>query len=246
MPAPQHPISAFSPRRALLAAILAAVSGPALACGTEAYTGQMCIMAGNYCPANTVEPAGQLLPINQYQALYSLMGVTYGGDGRINFGVPDMRGRAPVGYGQGPGLTAHPWGQKFGAESVTMNLAQLPQHTHAATFTPSGTSSTSVSIGVSAATGNTAVPTAGGTVYLAGEAADYGGDPVNVQGPYTTTAPTTTAKLGGVIVGGSGGSGGTVTVAPTPSTATQPLSVLNPQIALRYCLVTDGIYPPRP
>lgn len=234
-------------RRALLAALLATATLPALACGDDAYIGQICIVAGNYCPNNTAETNGQLLAINTYQALYSLVGVTYGGDGRTTFGVPDIRGRAPIGYGQGPGLTAHPIGTKFGAETVTATLAQLPQHAHGATFTPTGGSSTSVTIAVGTAAGNVSTPAAGSTVYLAGLNADYGGDPVNVQGPYAS-ALTSVANLGGITVtnSSSGGGGGTVTVAPTPTAATQAMSILDPQIALRYCIVLNGIYPPRP
>lgn len=253
MPVPQATTSPPSRRRILLAALLAATAAPAFACGTEAYTGQICVWAGNYCPNNTVEATGQLLQISSYNALYSLVGTVYGGDGRTTFGLPDLRGRAPIGYGQGVSsqntpLTSHAVGAKFGAEAVVMTQAQMPQHTHAATFTAGGGGgggTTTVAVAVGAAAGDTTVPAASSTVYLAGEAIDYGGDPVNVQGPYTNTAPGTgtTATLGGITVAG-GGSSGTVTLAPTGASQLTP--VVNPEIALRFCVVLNGLYPPRP
>lgn len=76
---------------------------------------------------------GQLLPINQNQALFSLLGTTYGGDGRVNFALPDLRGRMPAHVGGGLAL-----GQKGGAESVTLTTSQLPAHTHAAAVSATG------------------------------------------------------------------------------------------------------------
>ena len=73
---------------------------------------------------------GQLLAISQNNALFSILGTTYGGDGRTTFGLPDLRGRAPVHFGQGPGLTNRTLGQGFGAETATLQASNLPVHSH--------------------------------------------------------------------------------------------------------------------
>lgn len=73
---------------------------------------------------------GSLLKVSDYQALYSLIGTTYGGDGINTFGLPDLRGRVPIGQGQGNGLTTRVLGQKGGGESVAISIAQMPGHTH--------------------------------------------------------------------------------------------------------------------
>lgn len=77
---------------------------------------------------------GQLLPISQYSALFSLLGTTFGGDGRTTFGLPDLRGRVPVHVGNGPGLTSVRWGEKGGANNVTLNTSQIPSHNHGVTL----------------------------------------------------------------------------------------------------------------
>lgn len=95
---------AITPATMLTAALfIAPVS--VFACGDGAYTGQVCVIAGSYCPQNTLPAEGQMLPISGNEALYSLLGITYGGDARTNFALPDLRGRAPVGQGQGTGLS---------------------------------------------------------------------------------------------------------------------------------------------
>lgn len=73
---------------------------------------------------------GQLLPIAQNTALFSLLGTMYGGDGRVNFALPDLRGRAPIGVGEGPGLSNRRQGEVGGVESVTLHQSQMPSHEH--------------------------------------------------------------------------------------------------------------------
>jgi microcystin-dependent protein len=85
-------------------------------------------MSFNFPPKGWAFCAGQLLPINQNQALFSLLGTTYGGDGRVNFGLPDLRGRAPMHMGQG-----HTLGERGGEENHTVILSEMPAHTHFAT-----------------------------------------------------------------------------------------------------------------
>lgn len=84
----------------------------------------------NFPPRGWALCDGQLLPINQNQALFSLLGTTYGGDGRTTFALPDLRGRTAIKYGQGPGLAAYQLGSAAGQESVTLTLDQIPAHSH--------------------------------------------------------------------------------------------------------------------
>ena len=85
----------------------------------------------SFAPRGWAFADGQLLAISNYNALYSLFGTTYGGDGRTTFGLPDLRGRVPIHQGQGPGLSARKLGNKGGAEQVTINQNQLAAHNHA-------------------------------------------------------------------------------------------------------------------
>ncbi|WP_340819596.1 tail fiber protein [Methanolobus sp. WCC4] len=97
---------------------------------TDPLLGEITLFAGNFAPRGWAFCNGQLLPINQNQALFSILGTTYGGDGRTTFALPDLRGRAPVHAGNGPGLSPVVLGQKGGAETVALNVNQMPSHTH--------------------------------------------------------------------------------------------------------------------
>ncbi len=88
------------------------------AVSNDPFIGEIIMFAGNFAPRGWAFCQGQLLPINQYQALFSILGTTYGGDGRYTFGLPDLRGRVPVHPGQGPGLQDHRLGSKFGTENT--------------------------------------------------------------------------------------------------------------------------------
>lgn len=103
------------------------------------------MFGGNFAPRGWAFCDGQLLAISQNDALFSLLGIIYGGDGRTTFGLPDLRGRAPMHYGSGPGLTPRSLGKKGGAEQVTLTANQMPAHSHAlfglqATGNPADTS----------------------------------------------------------------------------------------------------------
>jgi microcystin-dependent protein len=89
------------------------------------------IFAGNFAPRGWAFCEGQLLPISQNQALFSLLGTTYGGDGRTTFALPDLRGRTPIGPGNGPGLSSYREGQQGGQEHVTLTASEMPNHGHA-------------------------------------------------------------------------------------------------------------------
>ena len=97
---------------------------------SEPFLAEIKIFAGNFAPRNFAFCDGQLLAITQNTALFSLLGTTYGGDGRSTFGLPDLRGRIPLHYGRGPGQNPYRLGQKGGIEDVTLNISQLPGHEH--------------------------------------------------------------------------------------------------------------------
>ncbi|WP_164114849.1 tail fiber protein [Sphingorhabdus sp. Alg239-R122] len=98
--------------------------------GTNPYLGEITIVGFTFCPRGTSAADGTLLPINSNQALFSLYGTTYGGDGRTTFALPDLRGRIPIHVGQGPGLTNRTQGSRSGTETNTMTVAQMPSHNH--------------------------------------------------------------------------------------------------------------------
>ena len=112
------------------------------------FIGEVKAFAGYYAPVGWLLCNGQTLPIASYPNLHSVIGTTYGGDGITTFAVPDLRGRVPIGIGQGPGLTSRTLGQTGGAESVALSDTQLPPHTHT----------------LRAATGNGTSPKAAGNV----------------------------------------------------------------------------------
>jgi microcystin-dependent protein len=93
----------------------------------EPFLSEIRIMSFNFAPKGWALCDGQLLPINQNQALFSLLGTTFGGDGRVNFALPDLRGRAPIHVGGG-----HTLGERGGEQAHTLNVSELPLHTHPA------------------------------------------------------------------------------------------------------------------
>lgn len=105
------------------------------------FVGEIRFFAGTFAPHNFSFCNGALLTIEQYGALFSLIGTTYGGNGQETFGLPDFRGRLPVHWGTGIGLTTRVMGQAYGSETVTLSLSQLPSHTHRLQASPdAGTS----------------------------------------------------------------------------------------------------------
>ncbi len=96
----------------------------------EEMIGIITMFAGNFPPRGWALCDGQLLAINQNQALFSILGTTYGGDGRTTFGLPDFRGRVSMHPGNGPGLSTRRLGNKAGTETNTLSEAQMPNHTH--------------------------------------------------------------------------------------------------------------------
>ncbi len=97
---------------------------------SEPFVGEIRMFAGNFAPRGWATCDGQLIPIAQNTALFSLLGTNYGGNGKSTFALPDLRGRAPMHFGQGTGLTPHDIGESGGAESVILAQGQMPSHTH--------------------------------------------------------------------------------------------------------------------
>src|SRR5262247_1539362 len=97
---------------------------------SEPFLGQIQPFGFNFAPTGWATCDGQILSIAQNTALFSLLGTTFGGNGQTTFGLPDLRGRVPIGQGQGPGLANYTLGQTGGQETVTLITSQMPQHTH--------------------------------------------------------------------------------------------------------------------
>ena len=120
----------------------------------QPFIGEIRMFGGNFAPAGWSFCNGSLLPISQYQALFQLIGTTYGGDGVNTFAVPDLQGRLPINQGQGAGLSNYPIGAKAGVETVTLTSNQIPNHNHGALGSATGSA---VSIPANATWGNNAI-----------------------------------------------------------------------------------------
>ena len=254
-------------RKALFTAALAMASGmalfstPAAACNDEAYIGTVCTFAFDWCPRNYIPADGRTLAVREYQALFSLVGYRYGGNNADLFAIPDLRGRAAIGSGTGPGLATINIGAKVGQQELLLSAAQVPlqPHTHTATFTGTGGGSggsTTVpftgTVSVPITNGGTPVsaPTSG-TVYLGDTSVDDGGAGAIIKGPYNTSGPGTGAKVAGtasgsITVPNTGITGGTVAVAPASAGGAQKVSTQSPAIGQTVCIATVGLYPNRP
>jgi microcystin-dependent protein len=97
---------------------------------SEPFVGEIRMFAGNFAPRGWAFCDGQLLAVSQNDALFSLLGTIYGGDGRTTFGLPDLRGRLPIHAGHGPGLSERRLGAKAGSEKETLTVNQMPSHRH--------------------------------------------------------------------------------------------------------------------
>lgn len=137
----------------------------------EPFLSEIRIMSFNFAPKGWALCDGQLLPINQNQALFSLLGTTYGGDGRVNFALPDLRARVPIHTGSG-----HTLGERGGEQAHTLSLAELPGHQHA--------------VNASSAQGNVPVPT--GSLLASPLNQTY-----NTGGAQTPLIPATVGNTGG-------------------------------------------------
>ena len=144
----------------------------------DPFVGEIRLFAGNYAPENWALCDGSTLQIATYNALYALLGTTYGGDGVNNFKLPDLRGRLPLHQGAGPGLANYPIGSSGGSETVTLDANQLPAHSHGLVAVPAA--------GGIGTPQNNLLAKATTTVYAAPQ-----------PGKTATLAPTTIASAGG-------------------------------------------------
>ncbi|MCZ6802210.1 MAG: tail fiber protein [Nitrospirae bacterium] len=110
--------------------IIVGASPQTATAGTEPFIGEIMMTAASYCPVGWTDANGQLLAVPPNQALFSLLGTTFGGNGRTTFGLPDLRGRVAIHSGQGPGLTDRKQGNKGGMEQHTLTVNEMPKHTH--------------------------------------------------------------------------------------------------------------------
>jgi microcystin-dependent protein len=151
------------------------------------FVGEILVVPYEFAPNGWAFCDGSVLPISQNEALFNLIGTTYGGDGVSTFALPDLRGRTAVHMGQGPGLSAYVIAQNGGEESVTLSVSQMPAHTHTALGTSSLGSSPSPSGNVWAAQSRLDIySSAGPFVQMAGGALSSAGNglPHDNQSPY--------------------------------------------------------------
>lgn len=118
---------------------------------SQPYIGEIRSFGYTFAPRGWLACDGQLLPIAEFEALFSIIGTTYGGDGITTFGLPDLRGRGAVGWGQGPGLPQVFLGESFGVEEVFLTTSTMPAHTHAVGATSAAGTQQSPGGGVPAA-----------------------------------------------------------------------------------------------
>ncbi|HEY3044526.1 MAG TPA: tail fiber protein [Vicinamibacterales bacterium] len=158
----------------------------------DPFLGQITIFSFTFAPKGWAQCNGQLLPINQNQALFSLLGTTYGGNGQTNFALPDLRGRVSMHMGQGPGLAGYTLGERGGQESVTLTIAQMPQHRHVPVSSiAAGTETSPAGNFWARDSGNNAIySTVGGTAMPAGAIKNKG----NSQ-PHNNLAPLLTLNF---------------------------------------------------
>jgi microcystin-dependent protein len=182
------------------------------------FLGGISIFAGNFAPRNWALCNGQILPISQNTALFSLLGTYYGGNGTSTFGLPNLQGRATVHPGQSAGTSLYVIGQASGTTSVTLAQSQMPIHTHSA----SGIGVTAVSI-----PGNTTVPT--GNYLAASRAVTSAGYAAAAVSPGAVVAMNSNSISGTLAVEGGG----------------LPVSIVQPVLALTYIIATSGIFPTR-
>lgn len=185
----------------------------------EPLIGQIMMFAGNFEPRGWAFCNGQLLAISQNSALFSILGTTYGGDGRTTFALPDLRGRCPIHPGTGPGLTHRSLGQLGGTENNTLNVTQLPAHDHQA----------SGHVNASNTTGNTNSPA--GTSFAVSETQIDRSTTANTNSYTNAAADTAMANNVSVNVGLTGGN--------------QAVNNMQPFLGVNYIIALQGIFPSR-
>jgi len=197
--------------------------GRAAAASSEPYLGSIEMVGFTFAPRGWADCDGQLLAISQNTALYSLLGTTYGGDGRTTFGLPDMRGRVPMGRGRGPGLTPRRMGETGGAESVALTANELPSHAHTASAT------SSLTLPVSSDDGDVRSPV---------------GNALAAQGTSRGTTPASPVYTSGGTDGSMALAGG-VDVTTGTAGGGQAHTNVQPYVVVRYVIALQGLFPSR-
>ncbi|MEM1320932.1 MAG: tail fiber protein [Bacteroidota bacterium] len=183
--------------------------------------GEIRIFAGNFAPRDWAFCDGQLLAIQNYNALFSLLGTTYGGDGRSTFKLPDLRGRAIMGPGQGPGLTPRAPGMQIGEEAVRLELSNLANHNHGV-----DTSNVRARMVVSNNPPDTTNPK---NSYLTVQPNNFYANAAT-PGKYLPASDVTYE----------------VEIGFTGDQLTVPFDIIGPSLVLSYIIAIQGIYPTRP
>ncbi|MEO9570634.1 MAG: tail fiber protein [Polaribacter sp.] len=215
----------------------------------EDYIGVIKMFAGNFAPRNWAYCDGQLLAIAQHQALFSIIGNTYGGDGRTSFALPDMRGRAPIhaGSGSGPGLSPYKLAAKGGLQLNFLNQLQLPYHTHTASGTTAiasvETSPVESKFMVSSAAGTLHTPVTNSSIAAGVVPENRNSTPVNMFNEATPDI-----ELNGLSF--SGGNVGKVPATPVsvnvnPTGGNQAVNNMQPYLAINYIICMVGSFPSR-
>ena len=191
----------------------------------DPFIGEIVLFAGNFAPRAWAFCDGQLLAISTHSALFSILGTTYGGDGRTTFALPDLRGRTPVHPGHGPGLSNYNLGQRGGVETVTLTVNQMPSHSHS--VTSSGGNNDVLMSGIA---GVRDTPQAGDVPAGASFGPGISATKVNAYGPPTNPVVSQTLNPG-ITVLNQGGS--------------QSHTNLQPFLAINYIIALQGIFPSR-
>ncbi|MFA5264283.1 MAG: tail fiber protein [Opitutaceae bacterium] len=207
---------------------------------SEPYLGEVRCVGFDYAPDGWAQCNGQTVPVNQYQALFALIGTTYGGDGVNTFGLPNLCGRGVVGQNISNQGTRFVDGQSGGSETVTLTPSTLPAHAHAASITFTTNPSLKAAIAVVDTTATLPSPA---TNALA-QSKIGGGRPKDVN-TYAAT-PTAGATLSGVNATGTSYPGGVVALAGSGVVAPAPIAKLPPVVVGNYIIALNGLFPQRP
>jgi microcystin-dependent protein len=203
---------------------------------SEPFMGTVMIWAPNFAPRGWAFCQGQIMSISTNSALFSLLGVVYGGNGQTTFGLPNLAGRVPVGQGQSPGTSAYTLGQTSGTEQVTLTTAQMPAHIHGASFTQTGGN---VTIQASTLPAGSTTPGTPNTMLAKSTDSSGLGSASDIYG----TVPTDPTKIVNLASAPVTGLAGTITISPNGSSA--PFPVLQPYQVLNYVIALEGVFPSR-
>lgn len=205
----------------------------------EYYLGSITLFAINWAPDGFAACNGTLMPINQNQALYSLLGNNFGGSSGTTFGLPDLQGRVPVGFGQGPGMPSLQFALQFGRYAVALSQANLPAHTHDIAEHNSGqTVSANSSTTVNASDAQAGRPNPKDGYW----AKSYSGSAITPS--YDTNHDVTMASDAVQVATTASFNAGNLSA--TNTGGSQAFEIYPPSLALSYVICTQGIYPQRP